>query len=371
VHPDESDIPFTPRLDRTDHGAHRDTITCILPIVAMEAEDAVLLASYLNWLTGSVETIVVDGSPPAIFTANHTAWQESIRHGLRHVPPAIDLATPMGKVGSVLTGVRLASNERLIIADDDVRYDDASLARVARALDRAEVVRPQNYFQPLPWHACWDTARILLNRVAGGDWPGTLAVQRSVLRATGGYDGRALFENLELVRTVRAAGGRELVLFDAFVRRQPAGVRHFWSQRVRQAYDEFARPARLAAQLSILPLLVVLAAGRHGWVLAFAAFAAMVAAEFGRRRGGGTRVFPAAAVLFAPAWLAERAVCSWLALGSRVVLGGIRYHGVVLRHAATSMRVLTTRHAAVRQERALQHREAQPGPAPELRDQSA
>ena len=31
-----------------------------------------------------------------------------------------------------------------------------------------------------------------------------------MLTVTGGYDGDALFENLELVRTVQAAGGREL-----------------------------------------------------------------------------------------------------------------------------------------------------------------
>ena len=62
---------------------------------------------------------------------------------------------------------------------------------------------------------------MLLNRVTGGDWPGTLGVRRSVLVATGGYDGRALFENLELVRTIVAAGGREALLDDVFVPRRP------------------------------------------------------------------------------------------------------------------------------------------------------
>src|SRR5215217_4010099 len=114
----------------------------------------------------------------------------------------------MGKVGGVLTGVRLASHECLVVADDDVRYDADSLARVVEGLRGADVVRPQNYFTPLPWHARWDTARMLLNRMTGGDWPGTLGVRRSVLRATNGYDGRVMFENLELVRTVLAAGGR-------------------------------------------------------------------------------------------------------------------------------------------------------------------
>src|SRR5918911_162822 len=86
-----------------------------------------------------------------------------------------------------------APDERVVIADDDVRYDEESLARVVDALDRADVVRPQNYFDPLPWHACLDTARTLLNRISGGDWPGTLAVRRSRLMSTNGYDGNVLF----------------------------------------------------------------------------------------------------------------------------------------------------------------------------------
>jgi hypothetical protein len=265
---------------------------------------------------------------------------------VRHVPPAADLLTPMGKVGGVLTGVRVATHERLVIADDDVRYDAGALARVVRALDDADVVRPQNYFDPLPWHARWDTARTLLNRASGGDWPGTLAVRRSALERTGGYDGAAMFENLELVRTVIAAGGREAVLLDVFVARRPSSARHFWSQRVRQAYDEVARPRRLVAQLAVLPAAFV-ARGTFGWpVLPVGALALVAVAEIGRRRAGAARVFPASTTMFAPVWVFERAVCSWLAVASRLVFGGVRYRGTVLRHAATPMRVLRARHAA-------------------------
>ena len=121
----------------------------------------------------------------------------------------------MGKVNGVVTGVRECSHERVVIADDDVRYDAAALRRVVALLDEADLVRPQNYFDPLPWHARWDTARSLLNRVFTGDpafpvgdFPGTLAVRRSAFLASGAYDGDALFENLELMRTIRAAGGR-------------------------------------------------------------------------------------------------------------------------------------------------------------------
>lgn len=310
--------------------------------------DGEFIAYVRRLAQGEAETIVVDGSPPPVFALNAAALVDAIADGLRHLPPAADLATEMGKVGGVLTGLRLASHEKLVVADDDVRYDEGTLAAIRSALDTADVVRPQNYFDPLPWHACWDTGRVLLNRVTGGDWPGTLGVRRSALVATGGYDGRAMFENLELVRTIVAAGGREAALVDVFVPRRPSTARHFWSQRVRQAYDEIARPERLALQLALLPLGVALAVTGRWRILAAGAVLAILIADVGRRRGGGRRVFPARTSLCAPLWLIERAVASWLAVGARWCLGGVPYRGRVLRHAATPMRVLRARHAALR-----------------------
>jgi hypothetical protein len=316
--------------------------TYILPLRSNVSRAEGELTDYLRWLAPRTEIIVVDGSAPAVFAAHAAAWGSIVRH----VAPAPDLATPMGKVGGVLTGVRLASHERIIIADDDVRYDEEALSRILGCLADADVVRPQNYFTSLPWHACWDTGRTLLNRASGGDWPGTLGVRRSVLQRTGGYDGRAMFENLELVRTVVAAGGREAVPLDLFVARHPATARHFLSQRVRQAYDEIARPARLALQLAALPAAVALVRSTGWRALGLAACAVVLVAEAGRQRANGTRVFPMRTSLFAPAWLAERAVCSWIALAARVFVGGVPYRGTVLRHAATPMRVLRARYSA-------------------------
>ena len=154
-----------------------------------------------------------------------------------------------------------------------------------------------------------------------------------------------MFENLELIRTVIASGGSEIVRQDIYVMRRPSTARHFWSQRVRQAYDEIARPARLAWQLSILPVALFLAF--RGMWLSFAVGAAIVivAAEVGRRREGGTTFLPASASILAPAWIVERAVCSWLAVGARVFLGGVPYRGRILRHAATPIGDLRRRFA--------------------------
>ncbi len=291
------------------------------------------LTRYLKELSDWVELIVVDGSSAPLFQRHAEAWASLGRH-LRPDPA---LETPMGKVGGVLTGVREAGNEAVVIADDDVRYEERSLIRVVQLLGLADCVRPQNYFDPVPWHALWDTARTLLNRSVGADFPGTLAVRRSSLLGAGGYDGDVIFENLELLRTIRAAGGTVLSPLDLYVARRPPSARHFLSQRVRQAYDDFAIPPRMAAWLAVVPGIGA-AALRRRWRAAPAATAASLIgiAEIGRRRAGGRRFFPAAASLLAPLWVLERGICSWLALRDRLVRGGIRYGGGVVPRAASS-----------------------------------
>src|SRR5690606_6816709 len=138
-----------------------------------------------------------------------------------------------------------------------------------------------------------------------------LGVRRSRLGA--GYDGDVLFENLELIRTVRARGGRVVSAPGLYVRRLPCSARRFWSQRVRQAYDDLAQPARLVVSLSLLPAAGVAGARRAYRPLLAGAALAVLLAEAGRRRAGGSAVFPAGASLFAPVWLLERGVCGWLA----------------------------------------------------------
>jgi hypothetical protein len=290
------------------------------------------LMSYLHELSLVVEdVIVVDGSEEEVFHAHRLHLPPTIRHE----PPS--QRTVMGKVGGVMTGVQLARHEVVVIADDDVRWDPSLLERALVGLGDADVARPQNVFVPSPWHARWDTGRILLNRAISGDWPGTLLVRRSALRD--GYAGDALFENLELVRTVLAAGGRERVLFDVVVPRCPPSVGRFWEQRVRQAYDEWARPWRLALQLTWLPLAV-----RRPRRAAGLAVAAVAMAEVGRRRAGGTAHWGPTAPLWVLPWLAERAVTSWLAALARL-RGGARYRDQRLPVAAHSRRALRARSA--------------------------
>ena len=291
------------------------------------------LVRYLELLAAHVRVIVVDGSREDLYSAHASAFLARVRHCRPKHPECLN-----GKVDGVLTGLDLAGARLVIIADDDVRYTLAQLYRIVELLQGADVVRPQNYFpSPMPWHARWDTGRTLLNRALGADYPGTMALRTRTLEDAGGYSGDVLFENLELLRTVRAAGGKELHAPDLFVARLPCSTAHFLRQRVRQAYDDFAQPLRLTAELALLPALVWCA--RRPVRLLPAAAAVVVAAECGRRRNGGQRVFSPTAALWAPLWLIERAVCVWVAMQWRL-RGGIPYAGTRLRTAAHSVRRL-------------------------------
>lgn len=306
-------------------------ITYLLPLRWREPGPIDELARYLAGLRAACpdleEILVVDGSPEPLYSAHAAVLGDHATH----IRPDSGLSTPMGKVGGVITGVRAARNERIVITDDDVRYREPELKRAAALLDAADLVRPQNYFDHLPWHSHWDTARSLLNRVCTGDrdfpvgdFPGTLAVRRQSFLDSGAYDGRALFENLELMRTVLAWGGEIATPLDLYVARQPPTAEHFLGQRVRQAYDDFAMPARIAALLSLMPTVAWLAWQRRWRTLGLGAAVSVAAAEVGRRRAGGRAYFPASASLCAPLWLIERGICTWLALYARL-RGGVAY----------------------------------------------
>ncbi|GMA86070.1 hypothetical protein GCM10025868_13200 [Angustibacter aerolatus] len=123
---------------------------------AEHAAEVEAMAGYLRGLSGLADVTVVDGSCPDRFAEHARAWAPSARH----VAPTGGTAVGVnGKVVGAMTGVLLARHERVVLADDDVRYDRDTLTQVVRLLDDADLVRPQNVFSQWPWHARWDGAR--------------------------------------------------------------------------------------------------------------------------------------------------------------------------------------------------------------------
>ena len=314
-----------------------ERLTYVLPFKSSGAEDLVELTTYLLSLSRLADIVVVDGSDRDAFARHGALWGSFVTH----IPPRPGLRFANGKVDGVVTGVKAARSEKVVVADEDVRYDVGALQRMASLLDEFDLVRPQNYFDPLPWHALWDTGRTLLNRAFAADYPGTLGVRRSVFVRAGGYDGDAMFENLEMIRTIEEAGGSSVSPLDLYVARRPPEARQFLAQRPRQAYDDLAQPWRLVTFASLLPLATV-AARRRPALLPLGIAAVVALAERGRRRDGGSAVFPAVASLAAPLWVLERSVFVWVALAHRA-LGGVPYRGGRVKVAANSRRAIRRR----------------------------
>jgi hypothetical protein len=269
------------------------------------------------------EVLVVDGSPREVFDAQAEVWRGACRHSA--VDPRFKYLN--GKVNGIHTGVALAAHERIILADDDIRYTPGDVRRMSRLLDSCDMVRPQNYLRPLPLWAKTEAARMLLNRawIREGDYPGTLGVRRSAMLRVGHYDGDVLFDNEEIVRHFRARDARVRFARDFFVHKRPPSFRKWVEQRPRQAYEDFVMRAKTVF-FAALPLAFALACvfgglrGALGFAAAVASGSALLAA---RGLGdGATRFFPAWLCLYAPLWVAERTFSTYWAFYWKLARGG-------------------------------------------------
>jgi hypothetical protein len=270
------------------------------------------------------EVLVVDGSAPEVFAEHERAW----RNVCRHAPVDSKYTYLNGKVNGVHTGVDLAHCERIIMADDDIRYTAADVERACRLLEQYEMVRPQNYLSPLPWWARMEAARMLINRgvLPTGDYPGTCAFRRSACLRVGHYDGDVLFDNEEIVRHFALRGASVCYARDFFIHKRPPTFHKWMEQRPRQAYEDFVMRAKTALFMSLLPIGIALAfllgASAALSFIVLVSASAMLLALRGLVRDKAYEFFPAYLCLYAPLWILERASSVYWALYWRFARGG-------------------------------------------------
>ncbi|HEX8560790.1 MAG TPA: glycosyltransferase family 2 protein [Pyrinomonadaceae bacterium] len=305
-------------------GAEPCTYLLTIRRVRFDAREAEGFARYFRLLAESgCEVLVVDGSPREVFAAHAGAW----RGACRHAPVDPQYKYLNGKVNGVHTGMALAAHERVILADDDIRYTPADVRRMSRLLGEYEMVRPQNYLSPLPPWARTEAARMLINRawLREGDYPGTLGVRRDAMARVGHYDGDVLFDNEEIVRHFRARGARIAYARDFFLLKRPPSFRKWVEQRPRQAYEDFVMRAKTFF-FAALPFALAgawLASGWRGALASAACVAAGSALLAARGLGDGARrFFPAWVCAYAPLWVAERTLSTYWAFYWRVARGG-------------------------------------------------
>jgi hypothetical protein len=309
--------------------------TYLLPIrrVRESREEAEAFAAYFRELTeAGCEVLVVDGSPPEVFEAHARSWGGACRH----VGVDKKYGYLNGKVNGVHTGVDLARCERIVLADDDIRYTAEDIERACALLERHEMIRPQNYLAPLPWWARTESARMLVNRGAlrAGDYPGTCAFRRSTCLRVGHYDGDVLFDNEEIVRHFALGGADVLCATDFFILKRPPTFDKWMEQRPRQAYEDFVMRGKTALFASLIPATLALAlfagAGAALVFTALVALASMLVALRGLVRDRAYEFFPARAVLYAPPWVLERALSVYWAFYWRARYGGYPFGAALL-----------------------------------------
>jgi glycosyltransferase involved in cell wall biosynthesis len=301
--------------------------TYLLPLRRTQfcEEEAADLREYFKLLASlKCEVIVIDGSGSLVFNAYDAAWSGVCRH--LTVDPRFGYLN--GKVNGVHTGLQHASGDKIILADDDIRYTPTSVTALLKLLDRFEVIRPQNFLRPLPWWAKMESARMLINRATLriADYPGTCCFRRDAMVRAGHYDGDVLFDNEEIIRHFAQSGASIHYATNFFVLKRPPRFRKWLEQRPRQAYEDFGLRAKTSFFLALLPLGLLLATllGWRGIVPYVVALAigSVSLAFMGRIRGRAARYFPLSSCFFAPLWVVERALSSYWAVYYHLVHGG-------------------------------------------------
>lgn len=311
----------------SDAGCGPFRCTYILPIRRVRAcpQELGELAGYFrNLVRAGCEVLVVDGSSPEIFAEHNRAWRKLCRH----VTVDRRYSYLNGKVNGVHTGVDRASCESIILADDDIRYTSADIRRACELLKWHDMVRPQNYLEPLPWWGRMEAARMLINRgvLWSGDYPGTCAFRRSPFVRFGHYDGDVLFDNEEIVRHFILNGADVCYALDFFILKRPPTLRKWFEQRPRQAYEDFDMRVKTLLFMSLLPAASAVGLFKGaGAALAFffvVSVCAGLLAGRGLLRDQAYNFFPAHVILYAPLWVTERSLSVYWALYWRFVHGG-------------------------------------------------
>ena len=264
-------------------------------------------AEYLSTLgVAGCEVVVLDASDAV----------DEHRRILRWVARHVSVHEP---IDVVRTAAHVASCEKIIIADEHVRYNVADLTELCAMLDAHEVVEAQDYLEPMPWWGGIDAGRMLVHRGIDPhpDRGATFGFRRSVVRGLRGFDATG---STDPVRLFALHGAEVVGATELFVRRCPRQLGEWLRERPREAGLDFDIPAKAAFFFALIPMAVLLTLMGGGRIAigytAAVAFASIVVAVRGRIGAGA--FFPLRACLYAPLWVLERSVSVYWALLQRM-----------------------------------------------------
>jgi len=272
------------------------------------------LAAYLSTINlAGCEVIVVDSSPAPVFEKNRRV----LRWVSRHIAARPRHRSFSGAIDVIRTAIDVSTSDKVIVADENVRYDGTAVDSVCELLDFHEVVEPQDYFDPLPWWIGIEAGRMLVHRGVEPlpDHGATFGMRKAAVRGLRGVD-VAWSNGDDPVRHLTSQGAEVFSACDVFVRRLPPPLNDWLRDRPRQAGDDFDLPVKTAFFFALLPVAIVLAivggvrlAGGYAGAIACASLVLAI-----RGRGRASAFFPLRACLSAPLWVFERSVSVYWAL---------------------------------------------------------
>ena len=276
------------------------------------------LAAYLSGLAvAGCEVVVVDASPASVFETNDRV----LRWVSRHVAARPRHRSFSGTIDVVRTAIDVSTCDKIIVAEENVRYDSEAIDSVCELLDTHEVVEPQDYFDPLPWWIGIEAGRMLVHRGVEPlpDHGATFGMRKSTVRGIRGVD-VAWSNSDDPVRHLTSQGAEVFSACDVFVRRMPPPLHDWLRDRPKQAGDDFAMPVKTAFFFALLPMAMLLAviggirlAGGYAGAIALSSLVLAI-----RGRAGNATFFPLRACFSAPLWVLERSISVYWALLQKV-----------------------------------------------------
>ena len=273
------------------------------------------LACYLSTLSAAdCDVVVLDGSSREHFDENRRV----LRWVSRYIAARPQHRGVNGVVDPIRAALAVAACEKVIVAAEEVRYDECAIDSLCRLLDAHEVVEPQDYPDPLPWWGGIDAGRILVHRavVPCADHGATFGFRRGAIRNLRHLDGNPFDPAEGAVRLLTSVGVEVFSAFELFVKRVPPALGDWMRERPRLADDDFVMPVKSAFFFALIPMAMLLmafagprAVAGYAGAVAFAS----IALAF-RGRIGATAVFPLRSCFFAPLWVFERGVSVYWAL---------------------------------------------------------
>src|SRR3954451_13537156 len=172
------------------HRTPRDCRCSYLVVIERDREasgDLRDLGSYLSTLAvAGCEVIVIDDSPAPAFENNRRV----LRWVSRHIAARPRHRNFSGTIDVVRTAIDVSTCDKIIVAEENVRYDGEAVDQICELLDLHEVVEPQDYFDPLPWWIGIEAGRMLVHRGVEPlpDHGATFGMRKSSIRGLRGVD---------------------------------------------------------------------------------------------------------------------------------------------------------------------------------------